>query len=309
MKFSPREYLRGFMSGFVERVKMGFSIEAMSPLGTASTMSQTNRSRCGCRSGRSGERAGSTALSFVISHTRILLEVRHFTHLVLLSSFHTPVVKIRHFTHRFNLWITLQALRHFTHRDSSFHTPSFVTSHTNFGKSARFIMVFQSVIARSKLCNSILTLFNSLIALRAASKRHRPNRPISYMRPFAPMGRTRAPHHKRGFRTHQKQMRKSERRPCFHEALRPSRTPLQGVGARHAQMLRILRVAPLPLRALAARTALFFFSGSSKGRLRKQINFHFSPRFLTDRAAHQTDRTALRPPWGVRQIQGDNFFA
>jgi hypothetical protein len=215
-------------------------------------MSQTNRSRCGCRSGKSGERAGSTALSFVISHTRILFAVRHFTHLGLLSSLHTPVVKIRHFTHRLSLWITLQALRHFTHRLSSFHTPSFVTSHTDFGKSARFHMHFQHVTAPSKLCNSILTLFNSLTALRAASKRHRPSRPITIMRPFAPMGRTRAPHHKRGFRTHQKQMCKSQTRPCFHEALRPSRTPPQGVGARHAQMLRILRVAPLPLRALAA---------------------------------------------------------
>ena len=211
----------------------------MSAFGTASTMSQTNKSRCGCRSGKSGERAGSTAL-------------RHFTHLALLSSFHTPIVKIRHFTHRLSLWITLQALRHFTHHDSSFHTPSFVTSHTDFGKSARFNMVFQTVIDRTESCNSILTLYNSLTALRAASTRHRPRRPITYMRPFAPLGRTRAPHHKRGFRTHQKQMRKSERRPCFHEALRPSRTPPQGVGARHAQMLRILRVASLPLRALAA---------------------------------------------------------
>ena len=224
----------------------------MSPLGTASTISQTNRSRCGCRSGRSGERAGSTALSFVISHTSFRLRVRHFTHQTSLSSFHTPVVKIRHFTHRFNLWITLQVFRHFTHQDSSFHTPPFVTSHTDFGKSGGFFVVLQTITSHPKSCNSILTLFNSLTARRAASKRHRPSRPITYMRPFAPMGRTRAPHHRRGFRTHQKQMRKSERRPCFHEALRPSRTPLQGVGARHAQMLRILRVAPLPLRALAA---------------------------------------------------------
>ena len=240
------------MSGLVERENTGCSIEAMSAFGTASTMSQTNRSRCGCRSGRSGERAGSTALSFVISHTRLLLKVRHFTHLALLSSLHTPIVKIRHFTHRLSLWITLQALRHFTHPDSSLHTPSFVISHTDFGKSARFSSAFPTVIVRLESCNSILTHYNSLTALRAASKRHQPNRPITYMRPFAPLGRTRAPHHKRSFRTHQKQMRKSEGRPCFHEALRPSRSPLQGVGARHAQMLRILRVAPLPLRALAA---------------------------------------------------------
>ena len=197
MKFSPREYLRGFMSGFVERVKMGFSIEAMSPFRTASTISQTNRSRCGCRSGRSGERAGSTALSFVISHTIFRLRVRHFTHLELLSSFHTPAVKIRHFTHRFNLWITLQALRHFTHHDSSLHTPSFVTSHTDFGKLTRFSMSIQTVTRRSKSCNSILTLYNSLTALRAAMRRHRPSRPIIYIRPFAQKGEPAPPHQKK----------------------------------------------------------------------------------------------------------------
>ncbi|NDW46360.1 site-specific DNA-methyltransferase [Ruegeria sp. PrR005] len=41
------------------------------PMGTASTISQTKRSRCGCRSGKSGERAGRAALSFVISHTGV----------------------------------------------------------------------------------------------------------------------------------------------------------------------------------------------------------------------------------------------
>jgi len=136
-------------------------------------------------------------------------------------------------------------------------------------------VVFQTVTKSADSCNSLITLYNSLTALRAASKRHRPNRPITYMRPFAPMGRTRAPHHERGFRTHQKQMRKSERRPCFHEALRPSRTPLQGVGARHAQMLRILRVAPLPLRALAARTVLFFFRAQARDGSESRSTFTF----------------------------------
>ena len=165
MKFSPRVYLRGFMSGLVERVKTGCSIEAMSPLGTASTISHTKRSRCGCRSGKSGERAGRAALSFVISHTGFALEIRHFTHHNLLSSLHTPVVKIRHFTHRLSLWITWPLFRHFTHRLSSLHTPSFVTSHTDFGKSGRFSVFFQKVTGRAKMCNSILTIFNSLTAL------------------------------------------------------------------------------------------------------------------------------------------------
>ncbi len=267
-------------------------------------MSQTNRSRCGCRSGRSGERAGSTALSFVISHTRILLEVRHFTHLALLSSFHTPAVKIRHFTHRLSLWITLQALRHFTHHDSSLHTPSFVTSHTDFGKSARFNMVFQSVIDRMESCNSILTLYNSLTALRAASKRHRPSRPITYMRPFAPLGRTRAPHHKRGFRTHQKQMRKSERHPCFHESPKTIPNPATRCGCSPCSDASHLARGSAPASRPCSVNRAVLFSGSSKGRLRKQINFHFSPRLMTDRATHQTDRTALQPPRGVRQIQG-----
>src|SRR6056297_2649167 len=86
------------MSGLVERVKTGCSIEAMSPFGTASTISQTNKSFCGWRSGSRGERA------FVISHTTGPSQV---------SSFHTPKC----------LWITF-------YQDSSFHTPRFVISHT-----------------------------------------------------------------------------------------------------------------------------------------------------------------------------------
>ena len=112
------------MSGLVDRVKTGCAIEAMSPLGTASTISQTKRSRCGCRSGSNGERDEGRG-SFVTSPTRKPQN---------LSSFQTPCDSI----------ITL----HTNGQDSSFHTPSqsvdnvastsslhtprFVTSHTIF---------------------------------------------------------------------------------------------------------------------------------------------------------------------------------
>ncbi len=46
----------------------GCSIEDISPLGTASTISHTNRSRWGCLSGSSGERCEGKR-SFVTSHT------------------------------------------------------------------------------------------------------------------------------------------------------------------------------------------------------------------------------------------------
>lgn len=183
-------------------------------MGTASTMSQTNRSRCGCRSGRSGDRAGRAAVSFVISHTGRPGINSSFHTPKVLSSFHTPDVKIRHFKHRPALWITRQLIRHFTHRHSSLHTPVFVISHTDFVNLSRFLIIFQYLKESPKTCNSILTLFNSLAALQAASNgigltadnHHAPLRPV---------GANPRPPPQKGLRTHQKQTCLSETPPLL----------------------------------------------------------------------------------------------
>ena len=111
----PFSYLRDFMSDLVERLNSGCSIEAMSPLGTASMMSQTNRS--------SSYRFGNKLLRwlFVISHTQVLAArifrhithhtIRHITHQLFVISHTIPFVishtksvishtKIRHITHQ-----------------------------------------------------------------------------------------------------------------------------------------------------------------------------------------------------------------
>ena len=118
----PFSYLRDFMSDLVERLNSGCSIEAMSPLGTASMMSQTNRS--------SSYRFGNKLLRwlFVISHTQVLAAriFRHITH-------HT----IRHITHQlFVISHTSFSSYHTPYHSSyhtpnpSYHTPKSVISHT-----------------------------------------------------------------------------------------------------------------------------------------------------------------------------------
>jgi hypothetical protein len=73
-------------SGLVEIEKMGCSIDAMSPFGAASKMSQTKKSACCILSGKSGERC------FVLSPTRALF--RAFTHLF--SCYHPPFFVLLH---------------------------------------------------------------------------------------------------------------------------------------------------------------------------------------------------------------------
>lgn len=125
MKMEPWSYLRTRWSGFVAREKMGCSIDAISPFGAASKISQTKKSGVGCRSGNSGARgvnkskvialhssfhtpsqAVSTdhTLSFVISHTNRLSSTDH-TPMVVFDRSHT-------------------GFRHFTHQVSTDHTPA-----------------------------------------------------------------------------------------------------------------------------------------------------------------------------------------
>lgn len=85
----------------------------------------------------------------------------------------------RHFTHQPSSFVTSHTecpvdnslfFRHFTHQTSSFHTPSFVTSHTEYAKTGGFTLLFQRLTSRLESCNSILTLYNSLTAQRAAKR-------------------------------------------------------------------------------------------------------------------------------------------
>lgn len=100
----------------------------------------------------------------------------------------------------------------------------------------------------------------------------RPNRRHFLDAPLR-LRRTRAPHHKKiasGL---------TKSRCCFDGSAvlactNPKSTRNPGARGRsspcsHASMLR---VGPVPLRALAPRTLLAFLTGSSKGRLRKQIS-------------------------------------
>lgn len=243
-------------------------------MGTASTMSQTNRSRCGCRSGRSGDRAGRPTGSFVISHTKRIGRNSSFHTPDRLSSFHTPDVKIRHFKHQLHLWITFLVIRHFTHHNSSLHTPIFVISHTDSEKSGCFSLVFQWFTSPLKTCNSLLTQFNSLAALQAAYMASA-FRPITIMRPFAPLGRTRAPHHKKASGLTKSRTACRKRRPCFDRALRPSKTPFQGVGARHARSFASARGSAPAYRALETGTLLFFFRAQARDGSESRSTFIF----------------------------------
>ena len=115
--------------------------------GACSIVSGASRDTPAFRPGRNASAALSRLplgrkIWFAISHT--MRYYRHFTHRP--SSFvtsHTPAVK----------------LRHFTHRTSSLHTPNFVTSHTEYGKTCRFNPRFQILTTRPESCNSILTLY------------------------------------------------------------------------------------------------------------------------------------------------------
>ena len=92
------------MSGLVDNENTGCSMLPMSALGTASTMSQTNISCCGCLSGNKGFRCFVTShthwnQSIVISHT-----LAHVISHTKVSSLHTPTnvtlhTIYRHFTH------------------------------------------------------------------------------------------------------------------------------------------------------------------------------------------------------------------
>ena len=75
--------------------------------------------------------------------------IRHFTHqnFVRGSSLHTPwttIVTSHTGRQDSSLYTLSQPVDNFA-SSSSLHTPQFVTSHTNFGKSAQFRLHFQSV--------------------------------------------------------------------------------------------------------------------------------------------------------------------
>lgn len=76
------------------------------------------------------------------------------------------------------------------------------------------------------------------------------------------------------------------RRARFIYPLRATGTSLQGVGARHAQMLRILRVTPLPLRALAMRTPTPFLRGQARTAPNDE-NFSHHPASDMDKATNE----------------------
>ena len=171
-----------------------------------------------------------------------------------------------------------RAQRHITHRDSSFHTPTIVTSHTNYVFSRRLILCIQKFIRRPKTCNSILSQFNSPADHRSA-KWHRPFWPINMPAPPRVLDASPRPPPLSRFETHQKQMRLSKAHPCLIEALRPSRTWQQGVGARHARMLSMLRVAPLPRFARPCQPEPCWPSaGLKQGTAPKADQLHFPPR-------------------------------
>ena len=127
---SGDSYVRIFVSGFVAKLNIGCSIEAASPLGAASKISQTNMSPCSCRRGNKGDRA-----TFVLSPTETQPSCfypphRAFTHPhpnFVLSP--TKSKCVRAITHP-HLWITLAFYRVITHHLSCFYTPSIVLSHT-----------------------------------------------------------------------------------------------------------------------------------------------------------------------------------
>ena len=114
IKVSPFLYSLGFMSGFVVRLKTGCSIEPMSPLIAASTMSQTKKSCCGCLLGKSGSRIDIMVASLWDSNgtshtlTPAYIHSRQMVH-------HTPIIGTSHtkkwyITHQTCLNIVLHQL-------------------------------------------------------------------------------------------------------------------------------------------------------------------------------------------------------
>ena len=110
------------MSGLVESVKRGYSIEAMSDFGAASKISQTKKSRCGCRTGSRGDRTGFSSLSditFGISHTATSFGISH-TESMRFGISHTARLRT---TLSGGFGISHTTIRDFTHHDSGLHTP------------------------------------------------------------------------------------------------------------------------------------------------------------------------------------------
>ena len=99
--------------------------------------------------------------------------------------------------------------------------------------------------------------------------------PITIMRPFAPLGRTRAPRHKKASGLTKSRTACRKRRPCFDRALGPSRTPFQGVGARHARSFASARGSAPAYRALETRTLLFFFQAQARDGSESRSTFIF----------------------------------
>src|SRR6056297_258501 len=132
-------------SGLVESENTGCSIEAMSPFGAASKMSQTKKSAWRMRSGSSGERSRGASISMPAGFVRSPTEVKRFV-------FSDTVEGLRVITHR------QICNRVFAHRVSCIHPPSFVSLHT---RRPTLRIHFKALRAFKRALTPYLTLENT----------------------------------------------------------------------------------------------------------------------------------------------------